>query len=565
MVPNNISPFPGRLYVFEGPDGVGKTTLVEKTADCLRKLDTDPLVLSFPGKRKGTLGKVVYDLHHQLQAFDVTDLNNTSLQLLHVAAHIDCIEREILPALRAGRIVLLDRYWWSTLVYGVVNGVPEKILQHMIKLESKSWQGVIPDIIFMISRSEPYRVELDSNVWTKVKKEYRHLARRESKKVQVQNLVNECSIGDITSRIVSYITNQPKQELLPYRHKEPQQGRSIHSFSVNVRWLPTKTTPVFDTYWRFAAERQAIFFRRLSSPTVELTSDDILSTYKFTNAYRASDRVSQYLIRHVIYKGSQSPEEIFFRIMLFKTFNKIETWELLKEKLGEITYRSYSFSAYDVVFSEALLRHQSIYSAAYIMPSGVGSFGQTRKHRNHLLLLERMMRDKVPLKVSNAKKMQEVFELLRSYPMIGDFLAFQYAIDLNYSELTDFSERSFVVPGPGAKDGIRKCFSETGGLSEVDLIRLMMDRQEEEFENLGLEFQKLWGRRLQLIDCQNLFCEVDKYSRIAHPEIAGISGRTRIKQKYSPKKTVIEFFYPPKWGINEDVERSLRGVAQNGE
>ena len=40
---------------------------------------------------------------------------------------------------------------------------------------------------------------------------------------------------------------------------------------------------------------------------------------------------------------------------------------------------------------------------------------------------------------------------------MGDFLAFQLLIDLNYSNLTDFSEMDFVVAGPGARDGIRKC------------------------------------------------------------------------------------------------------------
>ena len=45
---------------------------------------------------------------------------------------------------------------------------------------------------------------------------------------------------------------------------------------------------------------------------------------------------------------------------------------------------------------------------------------------------------------------------------------------------------------------------------------------------------------MQLIDCQNLFCEVDKYARHAHPEVRGISGRTRIKQSYRPNPIAIE-------------------------
>ena len=57
-----------------------------------------------------------------------------------------------------------------------------------------------------------------------------------------------------------------------------------------------RTTPVFDTYWRFAALRQDIFMRRLSRTKPPWSDDPILSTYRFTNPYRASDRVSQYLI-----------------------------------------------------------------------------------------------------------------------------------------------------------------------------------------------------------------------------------------------------------------------------
>jgi hypothetical protein len=50
-----------------------------------------------------------------------------------------------------------------------------------------------------------------------------------------------------------------------------------------------------------------------------------------------------------------------------------------------------------------------------------------------------------------------------------------------------------------------------------------------------------------------LFCEVDKYARVAHPQIAGRTGRTRIKQKFEPTLTPIELFYPPKWKLNEKI------------
>jgi hypothetical protein len=273
-----------------------------------------------------------------------------------------------------------------------------------------------------------------------------------------------------------------------------------------------------------------------------------------------SDRVSQFLIKEVIYRGDQSEEELFFRTILFKLFNKIETWQLLEKAFGAITYAEFDFKSYDHVLSKASVS-EAIYSGAYIMPSGSLAFGTTRKHRAHLKLLMQMMEDEVALRIAEAKTMLEVFTLLRSYPMIGDFLAYQYVTDLNYSTLTNFSEMEFVVPGPGAKGGISKCFESIGGLAESDLIRIVTERQHAEFERLGIQFKSLWGRPLQLIDCQNLFCEVDKYSRVHHPEITGSSRRTRIKQKFRATDTVIEYWYPPKWGLNEKIGTSEKELG----
>ena len=109
------------------------------------------------------------------------------------------------------------------------------------------------------------------------------------------------------------------------------------------------------------------------------------------------------------------------------------------------------------------------------------------------------------------------------------------------------------MPGPGARDGIHKCFNDLGGLSEPDIIMLVTDRQEYEFDRLGLTFRSLWERRLQLIDCQNLFCEVSKYARVKHPDVKGVNDRNRIKQVYRPSNKLIEYWFPPKWGINNSL------------
>lgn len=318
-----------------------------------------------------------------------------------------------------------------------------------------------------------------------------------------------------------------------------------------IKKIKPKPSIVYNTYWEFISKRQDVFFKRINNTQYPWSDDDIINNYKFTNVYRAADRVSQFLIRNIIYKGNQEPDELLFRIILFKIFNRISTWEFLEEELGEITFKDYSFKTYDKLLLEVLRNKEPIYSPAYIMASGKSIFGKERKHQNHLLLIEKMINDKLPHILQRCKSMKEVYELLLSYPTIGEFLAYQYTIDLNYSNLINFSEMEFVKAGPGAKDGITKCFTSLGDYNYEDIIKMMAENQETEFERLEIEFKNLGGRNLQLIDCQNVFCEVDKYSRMFHPEIVGISNRTRIKQKFQiEKKEQINYFFPPKWEIN---------------
>jgi hypothetical protein len=321
---------------------------------------------------------------------------------------------------------------------------------------------------------------------------------------------------------------------------------------VSVAGRVLRPTPVFDTYWRFAAARQQVYLARLAGGPPPWTCDPILAAHRFTNCYRAADRVSQHLITQVSYHGDQAWDEIFFRTLLFRTFNRISTWRLLTAQLGEPAWGGYDFAAYDTVLSRARAAGQSLYSAAYIMPSP--PLGFPRKHSNHLRLIELMMTSGAPARIAAAPGMRAAYDILAGYPGIGPFLAYQYLTDLNYSAALGWTETEFTVPGPGARDGIGKCFGPAADPIAADVIRYMADTQEEHFDRLGLAFTKLGGRRpLQLIDCQNLFCETGKYARAAHPDIAGTSGRTRIKQAYRPGPGPLTAWFPPRWGLNGTV------------
>ena len=309
-----------------------------------------------------------------------------------------------------------------------------------------------------------------------------------------------------------------------------------------------KREKIYNLYWYFAAERQNIFYKKLSGEEAPWTEDKILQEYKFCNSYRASDRVSQYLIKNVIYNGKKySDEDMIFRIILFKIFNKESTWEILLNKLGDITLDNFNFKDYCNILEQAKDEGYKIYTDAY-MSCANKAFGYEKKHENHIALIEKMfIKDKMQNKILESENMEEAFNIIKNYELIGNFMAYQLVTDINYSEVVNFTEREFTVAGPGSERGIKKCFTDLEGMSKEDIIKWMCNHQEEEFKRLGIEFKDLGGRPLQYIDCQNLFCELDKYCRQAVPELK--SNRTKIKKKYIPQKDRIEYMYPPKWNI----------------
>lgn len=314
---------------------------------------------------------------------------------------------------------------------------------------------------------------------------------------------------------------------------------------------PSVRRDVYDTYWRFAAERQQIFERRLADQTGPWTEDPILRRFKFCNTFRASDRVSQYLISQVIYTNTAAElpaEDVFLRIVLFRLFSKEATWDALERATEGVRRSTLDVERLGARLDE-LRQRQPIYTNAFILAAH-DAYGHRIKHRNHLELVRRMFAPgALGAQLGRARSLEAVVTALREWPMIGPFMGYQLAIDLNYSDRLNFDEDDFTVPGPGAVRGLHKVFSDFAGRTPAQLIKRMVNRQEEEFDRLGLPWRGLFGiRRLHAIDCQGLFCETDKYARARFPELT--SNRVRIKQEFRAPKPPLQLFYPPKWAIN---------------
>ena len=152
----------GRLIIFEGVDATGKTALTDELCNVSsRSIQRH----HFPGDCPGSLGELVNRVHHHHERdFEIQSINPCSLQLLHIAAHIDVIESSIKQSVISGNWVVLDRFWWSTYVYGVENGVNEEPLKLMIDIEKRAW-GEMSSTQTCLGRADSVSTLLDIFSW----------------------------------------------------------------------------------------------------------------------------------------------------------------------------------------------------------------------------------------------------------------------------------------------------------------------------------------------------------------------------------------------------------------
>ncbi|MBN2754940.1 MAG: dTMP kinase [Candidatus Goldbacteria bacterium] len=139
----------GKLIVFEGPEGCGKSTQAEMVFDYLQNNDVKAVLLREPGGNaiSEKIRSIILDPAHKAMT------KKTEL-LLYIASRAQIIEEKLKPLLDGGTTVILDRFSLSTLVYqGYARGLDKKQIKMLNGYVAKGVK-VFMTVVFDVSASE---------------------------------------------------------------------------------------------------------------------------------------------------------------------------------------------------------------------------------------------------------------------------------------------------------------------------------------------------------------------------------------------------------------------------
>ena len=151
-----------RFIVFEGIDGCGKSTQIKKLYDFLKKKG-EKVIMTREHQRKG-VGLFIEDVLNGKKTIDPL-----ALEVCFIADRCDHVNKVIEPNLEAEKIVLCDRYYWSTVAYSKNN-----YRSWMLEMNRKI--GIKPDLVIFIDTKAKVAIDrigkgrVSTTIFEKLKK-----------------------------------------------------------------------------------------------------------------------------------------------------------------------------------------------------------------------------------------------------------------------------------------------------------------------------------------------------------------------------------------------------------
>lgn len=278
----------------------------------------------------------------------------------------------------------------------------------------------------------------------------------------------------------------------------------------------------------FIWEREVIRIVREGGGERPYTTDPVLDKYKFTNIRRRDDRVTKWIIEHII-KPNENRQDLWFILLITRLINWPPTLQRLIDD-GILFREAGDFNPQE--FSESVERlkgeGKKVYSGAYMVyptkmdPGGVKSLAVAK----HIIAPVLNIGDEIDYALFRTLPLISEFvsELSSSFG-ISTFMAGQVAADLTYcTQLGSALDLNTYAPiGPGSSRGLNYLLnrSPSAGWTQDNFNSELIKVREAVIDELEID-------DLTLHDVQNCMCEFSKYCRT-------VLGEGKPKTTYQPE------------------------------
>ena len=283
-----------------------------------------------------------------------------------------------------------------------------------------------------------------------------------------------------------------------------------------------------DTYFYWIHERETIRLNKeVEQKPPPWTDDPILQKFKFCQVFREDDRTTRWFRTHIRDPYRDDPE-VLMATVIFRWFNYIETGRtLVKNKLHLEWDRKKAI--------EEITKQNKWVTGAYIVktPNRMDKVTGVAECISHMW----GDREKLVEKILETNSLEKSWNILRDYPYMGPFMAYEVITDLRHTYLLRDAEDilTWANAGPGAMRGLNRLAGRELGFCKRshpwnEEMRNLWEISRDKLNPNLIDLDKFEMREIE-----GGLCEFDKYSRILNEE-----GRTRSVYKYNEELPLVE-------------------------
>jgi hypothetical protein len=259
-----------------------------------------------------------------------------------------------------------------------------------------------------------------------------------------------------------------------------------------------------EEYFATARERYRIYLKRSLGRPRPWTEDPVFRIWRFCNVFREDDVTTVWIRDHIREPLKDKPTQLLTAMVACRLFNRVLTLQRLLD--------SGALPVWDAdAARKALVGVRPVVGSAYMI-----------KTPDNLKKAEGVLEVMRPIATESwmllkyvdpgQTSLQEVWELIKMWPFIGPFLAYEVVTDLRHTPLLENAPdiMTWANPGPGACRGLKWLGVKTGREQQIVAMQQLLHMSQRE---------KYWPRQWpqwEMREVEHFCCEYFKYVKVAH-------------------------------------------------